>query len=113
QTLVDVAYVFHAFVLEPLPECRSALLAVDGDSILPRRPAAEDAREFRACLGGKLQSFREFGIADAGGQIDEGFRRYLRRAPKMFHRLLLRVRLLSTRDLRALDVLHIDRHFDF
>ncbi len=31
----------------------------------------------------------------------------------MVHRFLLRVRLLAARHLRPLDVLHVDRHFDF
>ena len=43
-----------------------------GDSVLPRRPAAQDARERRVGFCGKLQRLAEDVVCDTGTEIDEG-----------------------------------------
>ena len=62
-------------------ERRRALLGVDRDAVLPRRAAAQHARELHAGLAGERQRLGELGVAHAGRQVDERLGRGLRRRP--------------------------------
>src|SRR5512145_3574544 len=107
--VVDVLDVLDALALEPGAEGLAAALPVDGNSVLPGRTAAQHAREPGPCFARQLERLGELRVAHAGGKVDEGPRRDIRRAAEMVHGLLLRVRLLPAERFGALDELHVDR----
>jgi len=57
--------VLHAPVFQPGAQGIRAAFAVDGDTILPRRAAAENARERSACFSGKFERLAENFVRDA------------------------------------------------
>src|ERR1039458_3154869 len=71
QFSVDVVDVLHALGLQPLAERIGALLGIDGDSIFPGRPPAEDAVELHARFSSQFERLAEFRVADSCRKINE------------------------------------------
>src|SRR5579862_5891283 len=71
QLVVDVVDVLYAFGFEPFAEGGCALLGIDRDAVFPRGAAAKHAVELHSGFSGEFERLAEFGIADAGRQVDE------------------------------------------
>ena len=64
EAIVDVLNVLDALAGEPIFECVDALLRVDGNAFLPRRPPAENAGKIHSGFGGEFEGLGEDVIVD-------------------------------------------------
>src|SRR5690606_30400477 len=112
EHLIEGGDVLDAAILEPGLKGLDALLAVDGDAVLPGGAAAEHAGEGRAGLSGELERLAEDLVGHTGAEIDEGLLRDAGRLLEQLLGLLAAVGLLAAKDAHALDELHIDGHLD-
>ena len=87
-------------------------LRIDRDAVLPGGPAAQHAREAHAGFRGERQRFGELRVADARRKINERLGSGRPRLPETLLGFVACVGFLSAIRLRALDELHVDRHFD-
>src|SRR5215469_6020154 len=112
QRAVYIVDVLNAGGVEPVAERLLALRCEDGNAILPRGAATEDAVVSDAGFIGQFECLDEHGIRDAGGEVDKGEVRDRSGIAEVLHGFGAGVGTLAFVGLGAGDKLHIDGYLN-